>query len=100
MKAPRGGLRPLHNKRADVSKVELRVPAGGTVHVQDDVAEQLLGTGDFAEGVAPAGVLDAIDANHARRFPDAKPEGDAPTGDAEFSEPVKPKAKAAKKAGK
>lgn len=59
----------MHNKRQDVAKVELRVPAGGTVHVQDDVAAQLLGTGDFAEGDAPAGLLDAIDAGHAQRFP-------------------------------
>lgn len=95
MKAPRGALRPLHNKRADVAKVELRVPAGGTVHAQDDVAEQLLRSGDFAEGAAPAGLLDAIDESHRRRFPDEAPAVVAPSADVEFSEP---KPRPAKKA--
>lgn len=61
MNAPRGGLRPVHNKRNDVAKVELRVPAGGTIAAQDDVVAQLLGTGDFAEGAAPVALLDALD---------------------------------------
>lgn len=65
MKAPRGGLRPLHNRTNSVAKVELRVPAGGTVEVQADVAAQLLASGAFSEGAAPAGLLDAIDSAHA-----------------------------------
>jgi hypothetical protein len=74
MKAPRGGLRPLHNRRHSVAKVELRVPAGGVVEVQDDVAAQLLATGDFAEGAPPSATLAAIDRNHERRYPaDAEP---------------------------
>lgn len=98
MKAPRGGLRPFHNKRADVAKVELRVPPGATLSVQDDVADQLAASGDFAEGVAPTGLLDAIDENHRRRFPDEAPREVAPSADAEFSEPrPKPAKKASAK---
>lgn len=70
MKPPRGGLRPIHNKGHDVAKVELRIPAGATIEAQDDVAAQLLGTGDFAEGAAPAALLDALDAGHEARFPE------------------------------
>jgi hypothetical protein len=73
MRPPRGGLRSIHNKRLDVAKVELRVPAGGSLQVQDDVAAQLLDTGDFAEGPASAPLLDALDEGHFDRFPDDRP---------------------------
>lgn len=89
MKAPRGGLRPLHNRTGNVAKVELRVPPAGTVHAQDDVAAQLLASGDFAEGAAPSGLLDAVDTAHVARFPD-----DAPP---KVEAPAKPAAKVAKK---
>ena len=72
MKPPRGGLRPLYNGSNDVAKVELRVPAGATVQAQDGVADQLLASG-FSEGVAPAGLLDALDESHFARFPDDRP---------------------------
>ena len=62
MRAPRAGLRPLHNKSNDVAKVDLRVAPGATVEVPDEVAAQLLATGAFAEGEAPEPVVeDAAD---------------------------------------
>lgn len=68
MRPPRGGLRPLYNRTHSVAKVSLVIPAGATVQVQDEVAAQLLATGDFREGEAPAGLLDALDAGHDARF--------------------------------
>lgn len=73
MRAPRGSLRALHNRTNNVAKVAVIVPPGGTVEVQDDVAAQLLASGDFAEGPAPAGLLDAVDEAHFVRFPDERP---------------------------
>jgi len=95
MRPPRSGLRPIHNRTQDVAKVELRVPAGGTVSVQDDVAAQLLATGAFGEGAAPAGLLDALDAGHELRYPAEARK--APEPDPVPDEPkVKPARKPAK----
>lgn len=97
MKAPRGGLRPIHNKSNGVAKVDLRVQAGATLAVQDDVAAQLLGTGAFAEGDAPVGLLDKVDADHFKRFPDDAPKAE-PVAEVEPDAP-KPAKKAAAKKG-
>ena len=69
MNHPIPGLRPIHNRTHDVAKVELRVAPFTTLEVDNDVAAQLLGTGDFREGVSPpapvvaeqAGDVDDVD---------------------------------------
>lgn len=55
LRDPRPGLRAIHNGSNAVAKAELRVAAGDTLEVSDEVAAQLFAqaSGAFKDGPAP-----------------------------------------------
>jgi hypothetical protein len=81
---PAAGLRNINYDARSAAKVELRIPAGDTLHVSDDVAEQLLQSStQFKDTAAtpPAAYVDGGDVDDvapaAPAATDLEPEVDA-----------------------